>query len=119
MFEDLYDERRKSQRRHLIYYLKLFDVDKDEFLGNLVDITAEGLMLVSEKCLKKNEHLHLMLRLPKVVRGKKAIEFHGCCLWCQQDVNPDLFASGFEFTQISEEDQDIIEILVRRHGFQD
>lgn len=119
MYEDLYDERRKSQRRHLIYYLKLFDIEEDAFLGNLVDITTDGLMMVSEKYLETNEHYHLMLVLPKQVLDKRTIDFHVRCLWCQQDVNPDLFASGFKFTQITEEDKHVIEVLVCRHGFQD
>ena len=119
MFEDLYDERRKSQRRHLIYYLKLFDIDADQLLGNLVDITTEGLMLVSEHPLEKGEQYHLKLVLPKKVLGKKAIDFRGRCLWCQEDVNPGLFAAGLQFTQITGEDQLVIEVLVRRHGFQD
>ena len=34
--------RRSEKRRHLIYYLQVFNSETDQFLGNLVDITPEG-----------------------------------------------------------------------------
>ena len=119
MSEYLFDERRNSKRRHLIYYLKMYDIDGDSLLGNLLDINDKGLMLVSEIPIETDKEYHLKLVLPKPVLKKDDISFRARSLWCQKDVNPDLFAAGFQFTQITEEDQVVIKSLVRKHGFQD
>jgi hypothetical protein len=41
-------EKRKLKRRHLIYYLRVFEKNTDTLLGYLVDITPEGIMIMSE-----------------------------------------------------------------------
>jgi hypothetical protein len=41
-------EKRKLKRRQLIYYLRVLDRDSGALVGRLVDITTEGVMLLSE-----------------------------------------------------------------------
>ena len=42
-------EKRKIKRVHLIYYLRLFDKQTNNQVGHLVDITTEGIMMISEE----------------------------------------------------------------------
>ncbi len=48
MRADLSD-RISIKRRHLIYYLRVWNNKEDKVLGHVVDITTEGLMLISEQ----------------------------------------------------------------------
>ena len=36
------DETRSLKRRHLVYYLEVYDDDANELLGHLVDLTTCG-----------------------------------------------------------------------------
>lgn len=111
------DDKRKLKRRHLIYYLKIFDQRKGSLLGHLGDITFRGILLVSEKTIKIDKVFHLKMELP----NKKAenFKFDAVCRWCKRDINPDLFASGFEFLDLSPETIGKIRTLISSLGFQD
>ncbi len=119
MSEDLYEERRRLKRRHLIYYLKVTHQADNHLIGYLVDITTEGLMLISNDPIEPQTEFPFRMALPEEVLSKNEIEIQARCMWCKKDVNPDFYASGFQIMSISEEDQIIITSLIRRHGFQD
>jgi len=105
-------ERRKLQRRQLIYYLRVFDQDTGELLGHLVDITTEGVMLISEAPLRTNQVFHLKMRLPEQMSGSKEIAFDAVSKWSKKDINPDFYDTGFQFVDIRAEDKEFIEDLI-------
>lgn len=110
-------ERRKVERRHLIYYLRVFDRSTNEIIGHLVDITTEGLMLISEEPIEVGKEYYFRMVLPTEIDSSTQISFNGYSIWCKKDVNPDFYASGFEFELISSRDIDIIKQLVDQFGF--
>ena len=55
------NEKRKLNRRHLIYYLRVFDRDTSILIGHLVDITAEGIMLISEDPIETDNIFQLKM----------------------------------------------------------
>ncbi len=119
MSEDLFEERRRLKRRHLIYYLKVTNQVDGQLIGYLVDITEEGLMLISNDPIETQIEFPFRMALPQEIMMKTEIQLDAKCMWCKKDVNPDFYASGFQITAISDEDQIIIANLIRRHGFQD
>lgn len=42
---DMTEDGRTLKRRHLIFYLEVFNEDNDELLGHVVDITTKGIKL--------------------------------------------------------------------------
>ncbi|MCG8672118.1 MAG: PilZ domain-containing protein [Pseudomonadales bacterium] len=87
---------RKVDRRHLIYYLRVFNRDDNQLLGNLVDISTRGIMLVSDKPLAPNKRFHLRMVLPETLEGSREVEFEAETRWCQNDANKDFYDTGFE-----------------------
>jgi hypothetical protein len=112
-------DRRTLHRRHLIYYLKVFDRTTDELLGHLVDITEEGLMLVSENCLESGKVFKLKMSLPREIEDKEEIEFDAMSMWCRKDVNPSLFGLGLKFEYVDATTRQIIFELIHEFGFSD
>lgn len=90
------NNQRKVARRHLIYYLRVFDKTNDRLLGNLVDISTRGIMIVSDKPIEVNQRYHLKMVLPETVAGSREVEFEAESRWCQNDTNQDFFDTGFE-----------------------
>ena len=117
--DGLYDDKRKFKRRHLIYYLRVFDNSNGELVGHLVNITVEGIMLISETPIQIGKHYELRMVLPAEILSKQELVFPAESVWCKKDVNPDFYAAGFQIGGIPIEDVGIIESLIRRHGFQD
>jgi c-di-GMP-binding flagellar brake protein YcgR len=109
--------KRKLKRRHLIYYLNVYDTNTDRLLGQLVDITTEGMMLTSDDPIEENVFFELRMVLPEAIEAKEEILFDARSLYCRQDVNPDLYSTGFKFENISENDQKIIENLINEYSF--
>ncbi|WP_456440070.1 PilZ domain-containing protein [Caldithrix abyssi] len=110
-------EQRKLQRRHLIYYLRVFDNDTNEVIGHLINITPEGIMIMSEKPLETNKLYHLRMDLPADVFHKSIIEFEAESRWCKKDVNPEFYDTGFSIKNLAYEDGRLIEKLIDDYGF--
>jgi len=115
----LMENKRRLKRRHLIYYLRVFDVSNGQLVGHLVDITKEGLMLISELPLENEKHYNFRMVLPAEILNKAELLFSATVIWCKKDVNPDFYATGFRLVTISDEDMVIIESLIHRYGFND
>ena len=111
-------EQRKHDRKYLIYYLRVFDRNTEELLGNLVDITTEGLMLISESPIETDMIFELKMDLPEEIRGSRQIVFDAQSRWCKNDVNPDFYDTGFLLSNISSNDISIIESLIQDFYFQ-
>jgi len=86
--------KRKIRRIHLIYYLRLFDNETNIQVGHLVDITTEGIMMISEESVPMGKDFSFKMHLPGIITGRDEINFRARCLWCRKDFNPDLFVSG-------------------------
>lgn len=111
------DEKRKLKRRHLIYYLRTYDRTTQALLGHLVDITPEGIMLISEKALAVGENYSMRISLPEDIFGKNEIDFEAHSQWCRRDINPDFFDTGFELIELTQADREIIEHMIDNYGF--
>jgi hypothetical protein len=115
----LMENKRRLKRRHLIYYLRVFDHTNGQLIGHLVDITKEGLMLISEQPLIADKQYQFRMVLPAEILNKAELTYVATVIWCKKDVNPDFYATGFRLVSISEEDMVIIESLIHRYGFND
>lgn len=111
--------RRRLRRRHLIYYLRVFDQESGELLGHLVDVNRGGIMLISEKSIPLDKEFNLRMDLPVELWGKSHFDFSAKSHWEAQDVNPDFLNTGFEITHVGREEMDIIDRLISEFGFRD
>jgi len=112
-------DNRKIKRRRLIYYLRVYSLPAGELLGHLVDITPAGLLIVGERLLPEGQDYFLQMDLPTPIQEIKFIQFTARCIWSRKDPAPSFFASGFEFIQVSNGDQEIISRLIQDFGYFD
>lgn len=111
------DETRSLKRRHLIYYLEVYDDDTGNLLGHLVDITTEGLKLVSKERIEKNRVFKMRMTLPEGYFEEKELHFQAKSLWSSNDVNPDFYDTGFTVPDVEARTRDIIIDLVNQLSF--
>lgn len=108
---------RVLERRHLIYYLEVYDLETGRQLGHLVDITTRGIKLVSKEKIPLKQTFILKLMLPSGYFKESEIHFEAKSLWSSNDVNPDFYDTGFEVTSLSTEERKIMRKLVEQIGF--
>lgn len=109
--------KRKYERRNLIYYLKVMEGNKNWLIGNLVDITQAGMMLISKEPNETGINYKIRIILPDQIQGKKELKILAKSVWCKKDINPDFYTTGFEFADISEENINIIQELIENYAF--
>jgi len=106
------DNKRTVARRHLIYYLRVFDHATGKLVGNLVDISTKGIMVVSDNPIEPNTRYHLRMVLPDNLEGSKEVDFEAESRWCRNDANRDFYDTGFELLDPSMEFLDAVDRLV-------
>jgi len=112
-------EARKLKRRHLIYYLEVYNDATDELLGHLVDITVKGIKLVSKEKIELKKQFRLRMHMPEEYFKEKTIRFVAKGMWCRPDVNPDFFATGFSTPELEQNTRTLFARLINQVGFND
>ncbi|MCU7917949.1 MAG: PilZ domain-containing protein [Candidatus Thiodiazotropha sp. (ex Dulcina madagascariensis)] len=113
------EDRRTIKRRHLIYYLRVWELDQNNLLGHVVDITTEGMMLISDKPIPTGEELSLEIRLPDTEGALTPLNFRAICRWSDKDINTAFYDSGFEFTDKSPAKIENLQQMIEAYGFND
>ena len=112
-------ERRKLKRRHLIYRLQVFDRSNDQLLGHLVDVTTEGIMVMSEDPIDTDATFRLRMALPAAIEGSKPILFEAKSVWSRSNAVPGYYDTGFQMVHIDPEHMGEIKRLITEYGFRD
>ena len=86
-------------------------------MGHLVDITTEGIMMISEEQITKGKDFSFRMQLPATISGREEIQFSARCLWCKKDFNPDFYVSGYQIDKIPPEEVKTITALINSYGF--
>ncbi len=107
------EERRKLPRRHLYYYSRVFDEDTREMAGRLVDITHEGMMMVSEKPISSDNEYKFKLILPEAIEGKRNLVIEAKSKWSKQASIENQYDNGFAFVNINDKSARIIDRLIK------
>jgi hypothetical protein len=113
------EEIRSYKRRHLLYYLEVYDDDTKELLGHLVDLTTTGLKLMSRKQIPSNRDYWLRMVLPEEVFPEKDLYFEAQSRWSSNEVNPDFYDTGFSAPKLDLKTQNIIRDLLSEISFHD
>ena len=106
------EDKRKILRRHLVFYLRVFDGMSSRILGQLVNVSPRGVMLISDRPIQENQEYRLRMRLPHEIAGRSELTFEASCRWCTQDSNPDFFIAGFYMQALPEDVEKDLQSLI-------
>lgn len=117
---DLEEKRnlRSIERRYLVFYLRVFDGQSSNILGHLVDISAQGIMLLSDDAIQVNQDYRLRMRLPTELKDRNEVIFTATSRWCKQDSNPDFFRVGFQMHDLEPYTKKLITKLIHDFGYE-
>jgi hypothetical protein len=97
----------------------VFDRTNNDLIGHLVDITHEGIMLISEESIEPNKIFQFRMDLPKEIMGREHMYFDAESLWYHRDINPNFYNIGFRFLKVSQQHFALVEELLDDFGFRD
>lgn len=90
--------KRDLKRHYLIYYLRVYNRSNGEVMGHLVDITANGVMILRDSPIEVGTSYAMRIRWRNSEGKLQLADFDGVCRWCRPDVNPDFYGAGFIIT---------------------
>lgn len=109
------DERRKIQRKYLVFFGRVFDRQTAEVLGNIADITADGAMVISDHPIETDQIFHLRLDIPDYEFGTDHLDLDARSVWCQPDIDPMHYNTGFQWIGVSDTAKKLIEQIVSQY----
>lgn len=109
-------EKRSLKRRHLIYYLRIYDGISSRVVGHIVDISYRGLMLISDEPIAVQEEYRLRMKLPGMSTVQEELIFDAVCRWCREDENPAFYVAGFQIHHLLPEETTFIQTLIDEFG---
>jgi len=87
--------RRRQKRWQLVQYLRVKDKETDEIIGHLVDISTEGVMLISDQAITPENSYEFSMEIPHPEKQITTLQFNAKSLWTKPDINPYFHNTGF------------------------
>jgi c-di-GMP-binding flagellar brake protein YcgR len=104
----------------LLLFLPVLNVENDEILGYIADISDEGILVFSPTPIELDQTFSLVIRLEDLKEASleenlsdEHIQFKARSRWIDADVKPFFNRTGLEFVDISQEAHNIITNITR------
>ncbi|MFO1372504.1 MAG: PilZ domain-containing protein [Candidatus Competibacteraceae bacterium] len=110
-------EKRKLKRWYLVLYLRVYKEETDELLGHIVDVSKDGMRLVSDKPIPLKQTFRLWVDVPRESASRQRIKLEAESLWCGKDVNPDFYDTGFRILNIGTQALLQLQLLIEEFKF--
>ena len=107
----------RAERASLIYYPTIRNLVDGEVLGYLIDLSIEGMKLLSEKPIETERYYRLSIEVQSEVAAPRELAIEAKALWCSPDINPDFHDTGFVFRNMTPAAQKVILRLMQEYQF--
>jgi hypothetical protein len=105
------NEKRSNPRKNTDGLIKALDLNTDELLGTLVNISKSGFLLVGSHPIEPKRVYQLRLELEPPIAETEAIECGAESLWADSAPEGSSHWTGFQIIDINEDDAKSIEEL--------
>ncbi len=109
-------DRRKKERKLLTFFSRVIDNTNGRLLGYLVDMSANGALIVGNLALKVNSEFALRFDLPEDYAEKQQLLLTMKVIWCQPDPDPELYRTGLKLVRAADSDLTIMQKMIAEYG---
>lgn len=109
-------EKRKEQRKHLSLYLRVQNMENGDSVGHLVDMTPDGVRILTNSSMKTDIVYKLGIDLSMVMNFEQRVVFDASCVWQEQEFSSGAWNCGFTILKITNKGREILEMLVDQFG---
>ena len=110
-------ERRTNERKYFPEQLKLGVIDRAgvERIGYMVNISMDGLMVISHRLIEMNKIWQFEMELPFEENGESWVHYEAESLWCEPTLDDSQFFAGFQIIDASEQTINKIQYLMSEY----
>lgn len=105
-------EKRSNPRKICDTRIDILDVESNELIGTLVNISVSGFMMISEKSLPENYVFQFKVVFSPGSEDAHTMELGAESLWTQEMEGSNQRWIGFHIIDISDEDKTTINTLI-------
>jgi c-di-GMP-binding flagellar brake protein YcgR len=108
---------RARKRRHLFYYLKVFDGLTGRLVGHLVDLSPAGMLLLVHDPLTIGTDYRLRVQLPEECGDHHDLVVDARSVSCRRDDNADRWGVSFRLGDVPRSDRAILQSMIYKFEF--
>ena len=108
------EDYRHRPRKNTPHVVKTYDMETGKYLGRVVNITADGMMLVTKGLYTVGRTMHLRIILPVMAQHKTDIILEARVIWCEVDANPSFCKIGLTFVNLPGEEGFLLEDVMHK-----
>lgn len=103
---------RRLKRHRINGVVEIYDSNRDQYLGRLVNIHCEGLMVMGEGLMQTDHVYQLDLQLPEVIGGSATLHLGVDCLWSRAVDASNTHWTGCHIIDLSDQARRQIDALI-------
>ena len=109
-----------SQRKHVRriagdYYI-VVDCQSEKILGRVMNMTVEGMMIVTNQTVEVGDTYTCRMALPEPISGSRKVTFKAECRWSEINQDSGWRKCGFRLFDMSDRDLKTLEQVLERWG---
>ena len=108
------NHRRRKPRKTLNQPIAVHDVIEDRRFGELINVTTEGMMIMTDRLVPTQSIYQLAILLPTPLLGHDRVELGVDCLWSRQGEHYNRYWAGFQIIDASDTAIAQLEALIDR-----
>ena len=105
-------EKRSNPRRRIEHRIEVVDLNTEQVLGTLANISLGGFMLLSNNAMPINQLFQLRIPFPSPINNETAVEIGAESLWSTAATGPGSHWTGFQIIDISDPVTELITQLI-------
>ena len=107
---------RKQERIELNQTIAITDVINGGCFGELINVTTEGMMVMTDKAIPTHAIYQLSIKLPTEILGSETIDVGADCLWCKEEEHFNRNWAGMQIIDASEQAIAQLQELIVHYG---
>jgi len=108
------EDYRSRPRKNTPHLVNVINDDTGRTVGRVVDITADGMMLVTKDKIVKGNNYNFRIVLPVMVHHRADVCLVAQSVWVNSDTNPNYSKCGFKFIGLPVEDGFLLEDVMHK-----
>ncbi len=108
------EDYRHRPRKNTPHVVKAFDAENNAYIGRVVDITADGMMIVTDDDHTLGRVFNLRIILPVMMHHKTDVNVEARVVWSELDNNPSFYKTGLQFINLAGEDGFLLEDVMHK-----
>ena len=108
------EDYRHRPRKNTPHLVKVINQDTGKTVGRVVDITADGMMLVTKDKIRKGTLYNFRIILPVMVHHRSDVCLEAKSVWAKADTNSEYSKCGFKFINLAGEEGFLLEDVMHK-----